>query len=155
MPKVHHVKKARKARPSHEIEVGDSYYWWKFRNRRGGTVVYSKTYPKPQQLTRSEFYSTIYDIQDMFNNLNTEMSKEDLENDIGEIKNAIEELRDEQEEKRSNMPDHLQDVGSGELLQERYDALDEWYNDLDNLDFSDEDQSVEELLDEIPTDYPG
>lgn len=31
MPRVTHVKKARKAIPGTDIKVGDSYYWWKFR----------------------------------------------------------------------------------------------------------------------------
>ena len=34
MPRVIHVKKARKARPEYGIAVGDSYYWWRTQQRQ-------------------------------------------------------------------------------------------------------------------------
>ena len=60
MPRVKHVQSARKAIPSAGIEVGDSYYWWKF--RYGGKRV-SKTYPKRSQLTQS-LWSSVYAAQE-------------------------------------------------------------------------------------------
>ncbi len=52
MARAHFVKKARKDNPAAGIKAGDSYYWWKF--RRGGKH-YSKTAPRPSQLTQSEY----------------------------------------------------------------------------------------------------
>lgn len=48
--KVHFVKSARKARPAYGIAVGDSYYHW---SSYRGPTHYSKTYPRPSQLTDS------------------------------------------------------------------------------------------------------
>lgn len=143
MPKVHLVKKARKEIPHAGVKVGDSYYWWKF--RYGGKRI-SKTYPKPSQLTQSDFLISLYDIQERYGHLESCTSYQDLSDEVESIKAEIEELRDEQEEKRNNMPEHLQDVGTGELLQERYDALDEWYNEIDgvDLDFDEDGEQTEE-----------
>ena len=57
MPRVHHVKRARKAVKSAGIKVGDSYYWWKF--RYGGKHT-SKTPPRQSQLTNSDKLSRAY-----------------------------------------------------------------------------------------------
>lgn len=107
---------------------GDTYYEWTFRY---GGMRRSKTPPKQSQLTQSEFLSEFYSIQEEI----SEMT--DLES-FDDIKSRIEQLRDDQEEKRSNMPEQLQDSASGEMLQERYDALDEWVSDLDSIDLDTE-----------------
>jgi len=60
------VKSARKAIPDHGIKVGDSYYWWKF--RFGGKHI-SRYWPRPSQLTQSEFYSTLYGCQETIEDL--------------------------------------------------------------------------------------
>jgi hypothetical protein len=55
MPRVHHVKKARKDNPV--AKVGESYYWWKnFRSPKR----FSKTFPKRSQLTGSDKLSRLY-----------------------------------------------------------------------------------------------
>jgi chromosome segregation ATPase len=138
MPRVHFVKKARKDYPQAGIMKGDSYYWWEF--RYGGTRM-SKTPPKPSQLTQSDFLQRIYGINERIEALETDI--DNIESERDEIVSELEEIRDECEEKRSNMPDHLQDVGSGEILQNRYDAVDDMINELQNIDLD-----FEELPDE-------
>ena len=142
MPRVNTVQRARKARPEYGIEVGDKYFWWKF---RVGGMRYSKTYPKPQQLTQSAFYQAQYDITDAIGELGGYNSVPDLEAAVEAIKEQLEELRDEQEEKRDNMPESLQDSPTGELLQERYDACDEMITEFDNIEYPDEDEVKAEV----------
>lgn len=138
MPRVHFVKKAQKNYG--EIKKGQSYYWWKFRYADKSR---SLTYPKPQQLTRSAFWSQIYDLQDELNGVDNKDALED-------IVNRIRDLAVEQDEKRMNMPDQLQDIGSGETLMNRQEALDEWADELEELDIDDEDFN----FDDIPS-YSG
>jgi hypothetical protein len=104
MAKVHLVT-ARKDYPLYGIKKGNSYYWWKFNY---GPKIRSKTAPKPSQLIRSEFLSTVEEIQEEL----ISCSDQDTLNDII---SRIRELSEEQSEKRSNMPENFQDVGSGEL----------------------------------------
>lgn len=124
---------------------GTKYYTWKF--KKGGRY-YSLTYPKRSQLTQSGFLQQLYDIQD-----NIGFERGELEASRDTLVEQIEGLRDECEASRENMPYQLQDSGSGELLQERYDALDEWANELQDVDCDvDEDLSdeeKEERIDEI------
>lgn len=128
MARVNFVKKARKDYPQYEIKKGESYYWWKF---RFGSKQVSKTQPKRSQLTQSGFLSQIYDIEDRIGNITEDC---DFESEIQDIVSELESLRDECEEKRDNMPEQLQDSGSGEILQNRYDSLDEMIDELGGID---------------------
>lgn len=129
------------------IHKGQPYYWWAFMN---GPKYYSLERPKPSQLTQSDYLQTLYRIQEEIEEADgTLTSKEEFEDFKEDIKSRLEELRDEQEEKRSNMPEHLQDVGSGELLQERFDALDSAIDEIENIDLEDRDEE------EYPDDEEG
>lgn len=127
MPKVTHVKKARKADKAHGIKKGDSYYWWKFRN--GGRCV-SKIYPKPSQLTRSEFWSTVYSLSEG----ETPSTKEAFIDDKADIITQLEELKDSCDDKFNNMPDSLQQGPTGVLLEERVSALDDAISEIEAVD---------------------
>lgn len=137
MPRVNIVQKARKAIPSAGVEVGDKYYWWKF--RYGGKRV-SKTYPTRSQLTNSGFLQSLYELED-----NLEFSREDLEGSVIDIVSQIESLRDECQDSLDNMPEHLQDSSeSGQLLQERIESLDQWISDLEGVDLDVDEELTEE-----------
>lgn len=132
------------------IAAGESYYWWAFKN---GPKHYSKKEPKPSQLTQSAYLATIYDLQDRMANIRENVSDADsLQTELEDIKSEIETLRDEQEEKRDNMPESLQDSDTGTLLQERYDALDSAYSELDGIDTDYEEKSDDELREELAED---
>lgn len=133
MPRVHFVKKARKNYG--DIKKGESYYWWKFRYCAKSR---SKTAPKPSQLTRSEFWGTIYDIQE-------ELSGVEDRDQLDEIVSRIRELADEQDEKKNNMPDSLQEGPIGELLTSREDSCNDWVDELDALDIEDEDFNFDDI----------
>lgn len=153
MPKLNYVKKARKDNPV--AKIGESYYWWQF---AFSPIQYSKDKPKRWQLTKSEFLQTVYQMED---GLGPTMSVGDLESLITDI----EELRDEQQDKLSNMPDTLQDSS---ILNERIETLDDFITELESIlsdvegadlagaDLSDSDQPVEEqIADRVKEVWPG
>lgn len=129
MARAHKVEHARKDYPEHNIKKGDTYYWWAF---RFGGKHFSLIPPKPSQLTQSEFLSTIYAIDEDIQALTTE--DDDIQGSIDDIVSQLEELRDECDDKHSNMPDQLQDSEVGELLQERVDNLDDMINELQGIE---------------------
>lgn len=128
------------------VKKGQEYYSWKFRN---SPAQISLTYPKPQQLTRSEFMITVYDIQDRLDSLAIPEGNDAsvLESEVEEICSEIETLRDETQEKLDNMPQQLQDADTGQLMQERIEALDEWKNNLESIDYDYDGPSGEDLED--------
>ena len=143
MPRVTHVKKARKDNPAHGIKKGESYFWWKF---RFGGKHYSKVHPKPSQLTQSEFLGTMYDIEERIIVLDQITSAAEM---ITTVEGIVEELRtlaEEQEEKLSNMPDSLQESDTGQLLQDRADNTNQMADDLEGVDL-DADMTEDELDD--------
>lgn len=90
--------------------------------------------PERSELTNSEFYSWLYDLQDHLEerfDLSTPDGKDDL---ISEVSS----MRDEMETRRDSMPEQLQEVGSGEILSSRIEALETCESDLDNVEFPDE-----------------
>ena len=147
MPRVYHVKKARKADPNAGIEVGDEYYWWKF---RFGPKRKSKTYPRRSQLTQSGFLSQLYDIEDgmaeRFSDVDT------LEDERDGLADELDQLRDECQESLDNMPYHLQDTSdAGILLTERIEGLDDWSSQIRDIDCDtrEEDEPDEDFLSRI------
>lgn len=136
MPRVHHVHKAQKDYPQDGIKKGESYYWWKFRYAE---KCRSKTHPTPSQLTRSEFWGEVFGIQE-------ELSACSDRDELSGIIERIRELATQQEEKKNNMPDSLQDGPIGELLDERQTSLDEWADELEGVD---EDEDLSEQLSTI------
>jgi hypothetical protein len=134
MPRVTFVKNARK--DNKVCLKGESYYWWKF---RFGGKHYSLTRPKPSQLTQSNYLGTLYSICESVEEYGIEPGEEGaIENLRDEVVGQLEELRDECEESRSNMPEALQDSPTGELLQERYDAIDGALGDIENVEEPDQ-----------------
>lgn len=141
--KVTHVKSARKAVPSQGIEVGDSYYWWKF--RRGGKR-YSKTYPRRSQLTQSEFLASLYDMQDDIGNLE---ANDDLADTVSEYIDRLRGMAEECEEKIQNMPESLHESDTANLLQSRADTCNEAADEFEQIDFEDDSETLKEKLDQV------
>lgn len=95
------------------------------------------------ELTSSEYYAWLYDLQD-------NMTIETLE-DVQQILDDVEEQKGELEDKYYNIPEQLQDGEAGSILQERIDNLEEVYNELEsiideieNIDESDLDTEIKE-----------
>lgn len=119
---------ARKDYPDQGIKKGDTYYQWQLFKQ---PLRRSKTPPRRSQLTGSEFLGTVYDLEDRI----AEAKADDgLPEEIDSIKSEFEQLRDDTQEKLDNMPEGLQQGDTGNLLQERIDALDAVISELDNID---------------------
>ncbi len=145
MPRVNYVKKARKDNPV--CKAGESYYWWKFRY---GGKRYSLTPPKRSQLTQSEYFGRLYDLDDRVTSFESE-DWDDVYALMEEVGDELQEIADECQEKLDNMPDQLQYAPTGELLQERLDACSSAADEVESLDEFDEDEPLEhEYEDECP-----
>jgi DnaJ-class molecular chaperone len=129
MARATFVKAARKDYPAHGIKAGESYWWWKFRY---GGKYFSKSAPTRSQLTQSSFYSQLYDIQDRVAAL---VGDENLPDEVESIASDLRDLASECEDNRSNMPDQLQDSDTGQLLEERAQALNDAADALEGIDF--------------------
>jgi hypothetical protein len=145
MARATFVKKARKDIPSAGIKAGESYYWWKFRY---GGKHFSKTEPRRSQLTQSSFYGSIYDLQDQIGAGSADESVRDLRDDVV---STLSDLKDECESNYDNIPDSLKEGSSGELLQERIQALETAIDEFESLDL-DEDPEDDFDENEVPRD---
>ena len=156
MPRVTHVKKARKDYPSFGIKKGDSYYGWSF---NFGPTMKSLTPPTRSQLTLSDFLSQLYDLEDGISNRFSDLDDTDeIQSAIDDLISDIQNLLDETQERLDSMPEQLQETSSaGETLQERIDNLENWISELESVDtdideeFKDEDKEgrITEIIDEI------
>jgi len=155
MPIVTHVKSARKENPV--AKRGESYYWWKTRTTVGksfvGTKHYSKAYPKRSQLTQSDFFSQMYDIEDdviagfsgtVKAGSSPGQTIEDLQSEVNDAIEQIRALGDEQIDKLDNMPEGLQEGPTGELLQGRYDECEVMASELEGIDLDDYDEDSDD-----------
>lgn len=119
MPRVYYVKRARRDYSDEGIRRGESYYWWKF---KFGSKQRSKTPPQVSQLTQSEFWSTLYSIQESTGRMSAD---NDIQDQLYDLKSDLEQLRDETQEKADNQPESMSDGPVAELLNARVEALDD------------------------------
>lgn len=138
-PKTKSGKRRDRSKPSPEgdevkIKKGDTYYTWAFKN---GPKYESLSPPRRQQLTQSEYLISCYDLEDELQGINEESftCMSELESAVQDLAERVRELADEQDEKFNNMPDSLQYSYTGELLEQRRDSLNEFADELDNIDY--------------------
>ncbi len=172
MPRVTHVKKARKDNPV--CKAGESYYWWKF---RFGGKHFSLTYPKQSQLTQSPYLSVIYDCADTWSEIADPQGfealfadKENLVSSLGQVADTMEgveqdlrQLVDQYEESASNMEeyfdgaeriDQLRDCGTEcdatcDEITTMVDEIRSTADEIDSLDEPDDTKESEEYEDEV------
>jgi hypothetical protein len=145
MPRVTFVKSARKDNPV--CKRGESYYWWKFRY---GGKRYSLTRPRGSQLTQSAYYSTVRGMCEGIEDYTVE-DADDFESLKDDITSQVDELRDETQGSLDNMPESLTYSPTGELLQERIDALEGVESEIDcieEFDFDEEEYEYEDFDEE-------
>lgn len=130
------------------IAKGEPYWWWQFKN--GGKNI-SKERPKRSQLTQSNYLSQLYAIQDRMDELSAD-EPEELESVVDEFKSDLESLKDECQNSLDNMPESLQSGPTGELLQERIDALDNAISEFESLDLDYEEPDTDDLQEELDDD---
>ena len=123
------------------IHAGESYYTWCF---YGGQPIYSKTKPRPSQLTQNPFKSELYSIQERIEDFAHDGEPENVAEFLEEIRESLEGLRDTCQDSLDNIPEQLQEATAGEILQERIDNLDSAISDLESIDTDFESQLDEE-----------
>jgi hypothetical protein len=148
MPKVNFVKAA--AKDNRVAKKGESYYWWKF--RFGGKYL-SKTPPRPSQLTQSDFLSRQMELEERIADLTAE-TYEQLKSEVDEIVGEIEALGEEQDEKLNNMPDSLQQGPTGELLEGRSSACQDWAGELEEVDLEKDEPTEEDAKEALEMEEP-
>lgn len=152
MPRVH-SQTARKDYPEIGVKKGEVYYKWTFKNRHGrGTEVKSKTYPKPSQLTRSEFLSQAYALQERIEALE---ANDTLPSEVEDIVSDLRSLADEQDEKFNNMPEGLQQGDTGQMLEQRRDSTNEFADELEGLSLDEFEEDEEQRDDKDCPDCQG
>lgn len=157
MARIHH-RKARKDYPCDGIAKGDMYYYCQFKTGpRSSRVIRQKEPIKRWQTTTSDYFATLWQLQDGFNGTDAE--------ECNEAAQTLRELAEQCEERLEAMPEGLQEGDTGQTLQKRAnacnDAADELENiasewdDLDEPDDSPSDPSdyAEELSDMDPEDH--
>ena len=145
MPRVTFVKSARKN--NSVCKKGESYYWWKF--RYGGKRE-SLTRPRPSQLTQSAYYGTVRSLEESIEDANIQ-DNDELISVRDDIQSELENLRDETQESLDNMPESLQYSPTGELLQERIDAVEEAINEVECIEeFDEEEPDIDDFDQDCP-----
>lgn len=174
MARATFVKKARKAVPDAGIEVGDSYYWWKFRH---GGKHYSKTAPRPSQLTNSDKLSRAYacaeQLEDLAAGLTADSTPEEIADAMDEIVSEINDIAQEYRDSADNINNAF--TGGSQTAddcEEKADSLGEWAQEVeqaadsirqieeDELQEPDEDEEEEiepstDVMDSISSELDG
>ena len=126
-----------------EIHIGDQYLRFSLTRFQKPKILCLVCRPTRSQMTTSAFWGTMYAIEDEIGALTVD-DFDGLSDTVEGIVGQLEELRDEQEEKRDNMPEGLQDGEIGELLQERYDEVDEMIIELQGVELGIDTEGAEE-----------
>lgn len=136
MAKVQFVK-AGKDYPQFGIKKGDMHYVWSMKMQRGGVTKRSLDRPRASQLTLSPFKSQAHRINEEIEDitLGEEPDISILQAAQQDLIDQASELRDETQDSLDNMPEGLQQGSTGELLQERLDALETFIQEIENLGF--------------------
>lgn len=146
MPKIQEVKRCRKSpgqcsKCQKKINVGDPYRYWESRVTAGKAYISRKTVrctdsvcrPMPSEMTQSAFWGPVFALQEQgFDGSDMDELEASRDSVVEELNN----IKSEQEDKLSNMPEGLQQGSTGEMIQERIDALESAIGDLESVDIS-------------------
>lgn len=154
MARVEKVK-ARKDYPAQGIKKGDEYYICRIKLQRGGMTIRSKDPIPRYRTTVSEFYSTLWQIED------EAFSGVETSEQLRDVATQVRELGEAQQEKLDNMPEGLQEGSTGEMLRERAEACEAWADEIEQaaetldekLSAIDEHEKMQETYDQ--TDESG
>jgi hypothetical protein len=132
MPRVTHVKAARKENPV--AQVGESYYWWKFRY---GGKHFSKTSPRSSQLCTGRKSEVMAAQEGLSDSLSDACDGDELTAACEECASTFCDLGSEYEQGADNMPESLQQGEQAEAMREMARSLEEQADAFECLDFYD------------------
>lgn len=144
MSKLNFVKRANKDNPV--AKKGEPYYWW--RHYRG-PIQYSKERPRQSRLESNEDLAEVYSILEEIEDCKLEELNDEAAN--AERDAWVDRLRDvasNVEDKLSNIPEHLHDGDTGQLLQDRIEAINNVADEIETCDVESYD-SLQEWKDAI------
>lgn len=152
MGKVNKIKSSRKEfkcnKCNEVIPKGSTYYRGEI--NFGPTIIRcEKCGLKGYEVTTSDYVMRAGElVEDWSNSYSAD------ESGLDDIISAVEELKDELQERLDNMPEQLQYADTGQLLQERIDGLDSAQSDLESIDI---DSLYEDALEEFKSglDFEG
>lgn len=163
MPRVLMKKKSKAGKAGKAIECGKcgckitpgmTYKTWAF--RYGGKRVRCdkpKCRPRESDLTQSKMsgaYAAREAIEDAVAEfLEGTMDVEDLKDAVESGASDIEGVASEYEDSFNDMNEGLQNSETGQLVQEKADALNNWAQELRDLEFDDEDEPREDAKPEV------
>lgn len=159
MPKVNHVKKARKAQGQcgkcgKDLNPGDAYRWWKF--RYGGRRVRCMDEgcaPRPSDLTQSPFLAALYDAQDTLEECANAGGPEATGAALHEAADQLREVAEIRTEAADNMEDGFgHETEQSTQLREEGESVEYWADEVEDLAseldaWEDEDIEEEDLDD--------
>lgn len=131
------------------VEKGQKYYTWAF---RFGPSYISLTPPRRSQLTQSSFLGQLYDLEDRIGEISAD-SPEDLQSERDDIVSELESLRDETQSSFDNMPEGLQQGDTGQLLEERVNAVEEAISEFEGVELDYDEPDDSELESELEEDF--
>lgn len=147
MPRVF-TSVAAKDYPTDGITKGATYFYWTpYRGRKRR----SATRPRPSQVepneTKASVYATVEALSDFLANANDETPIDDVRELIDQCKSTAEDAVQEMEEKADNIEDGFghETQQSGEF-REWGESIQDWANELDNIDTEAE---VPDILEEL------
>lgn len=129
MPAIVKRVKAQKDYPQFGISRGQIHYTWSI--PRGGTFQKFRSVIKPKE---SQLYAPGY--QQDFAVLKETAAALGTIDDAEQIQSLIDDitaLKEDTEEKLSNMPEQLQDSDTGQLMSDRIAELDSWIDELTDI----------------------
>jgi chemotaxis protein histidine kinase CheA len=138
VPRINRVAKARKSPGTcggcgKEIPVGAPYKWIKFRfggkRFRCGDCDF-----KGSDLTQSAFLGQTSDLNDRISELANLEEPSEIRDEIEDIVSEFNNLADECESNRENMPEQLQDSDTGSMLEERASTCRDVADNLEGVD---------------------
>lgn len=137
---------ARKDYPAQGIKKGDMYYSWALYHQ---PTQKSLTRPRPSQLTSSDKMSRAYAIAESVEDMQaTATVPSDLVESLNNAASDARDLADEYQESLDNMPEGLQQGSTGEEIQAKVDALNEYADECENAAGEIESLSVGDYLDD-------
>lgn len=147
MSQITRIEKSRKAfkcqKCGKELPVGTAYLRGK-RNFAKDIIRCTDCGLQPYELSSSDYVRDIGHLKDSW------------EDDFGtgdgcweELSSNLNDIRTDLQERLDNMPEQLQECGSGEVLQNRIDGLDAAIDALDEMDYAD---IVTDIIDELDED---
>lgn len=147
MSQITRIEKSRKAfkcqKCGKEIPVGTAYLRGK-RNFAKDIIRCTDCGLQPYELSSSDYVRDIGHLKDSW--------EEDFGTGDGcweELSSNLNDIRTDLQERLENMPEQLQECGSGEVLQNRIDGLDAAIDALDEMDYED---IVNDIIDELDED---